>query len=150
MKKLWSNMSDKLISMLLIYFYVSSIYNNIINYIISYICLYVVPDTTRWARKRVQVRLRCRSGKQRRGGNLHRGLAKNETMVLMEIGSCWTPGTDFVWTSHLILVTPFWRRCYFLRFPEDTTRHTVCGVLLKAHCDWWRVSTWNLCSVAPT
>lgn len=34
MKKLWSNMTDKLISMLLIYFYVSSIYNNIINYII--------------------------------------------------------------------------------------------------------------------
>lgn len=34
MKKLWSNMTDKLILMLLIYFYVSSIYNNIINYII--------------------------------------------------------------------------------------------------------------------
>lgn len=84
MKKLWSNMTDKLISMLLIYFYVSSTYNNIINYIILYICLYVDPDTARL----VQVRLRCQSGKRRRGGNLHRGLAKNKTMALTEIGSC--------------------------------------------------------------
>lgn len=51
MKKLWSNMTDKLISMLLIYFYVSSTYNNIINYIILYICLYVDLDTTRLARE---------------------------------------------------------------------------------------------------
>lgn len=96
MKKLWSNMTDKLISMLLIYFYVSSTYNNIINYIILYICLYVDLDTTRLARKRVQVRLRCQSGKRKRAGNPHRGLARKETMALMEIGSCWTPGTDFV------------------------------------------------------